>query len=150
MARSASHYHILLNRLINLVGLSDAVLNWYFFYITEKCFVSLDTCLPSTHGIRSGVPQGSIFGPVPFTLDMPPSGDVSWRHGISFHSYADDTQLYIVMSPDDMRLIDTLLSCILAIKSWMASNFLQLIQDKKQRFNSLVLKARERNLYQRQ
>ena len=60
-------------------------------------------------------------------------GDVIRRHGINFHSYADDTQLYITVSPDDMGPIDSILNCILDIKSWMAENFLQLNQDK-QRF----------------
>ena len=61
---------------------------------------------------------------------MLPLGDVIRGHGISFHNYADDTQLYIAVSPDDTGPIDTLLNCILDIKSWMAVNFLQLNQDK--------------------
>uniref|UniRef100_A0A672G1Q5 Reverse transcriptase domain-containing protein n=1 Tax=Salarias fasciatus TaxID=181472 RepID=A0A672G1Q5_SALFA len=61
---------------------------------------------------------------------MLPLGDVIRRHGISFHSYADDTQLYIAVSPDDSGPIETLFNCISDIKSWMAVNFLQLNQDK--------------------
>ena len=76
------------------------------------------------------MPKGSILGPILFNLYMLPLGDVIRRHGINFHSYADDTQLYIAMSPDDMEPIDCLLNCILDIKSWMAENFLQLNQDK--------------------
>ena len=45
----------------------------------------------------------------------------------SFHSYADDTQLYIVVSPDDTGPLDAPFNCILDIKS---ANFLQLNQDK--------------------
>ena len=61
---------------------------------------------------------------------MLPLGSVIRRHGVSFHSYADDTQLYISMSPDDTRPMDALFNCISDIKSWMAENFLQLNQDK--------------------
>ena len=61
---------------------------------------------------------------------MLPLGNVIRGHGISFHSYGDDTQLYIAMSPDDPGPIDTLFNCILDIKSWMTENFLQLNQDK--------------------
>ncbi|XP_076601118.1 uncharacterized protein LOC143329205 [Chaetodon auriga] len=124
-------HHILSNRLRNLVGLSGTVFNWFSSYLTDRYFrVSLDTCSSRTHKINCGVPQGSILGPILFNLYMLPLGDVIRRHGISFHSYADDTQLYIAMSPDDTGPIDALFNCILDIKSWMAVNFLQLNQDK--------------------
>lgn len=61
---------------------------------------------------------------------MLPLGDVIRRYGIHFYSYADDTQLYIAMSPDDTRPIDALFNHILEFKLWMAENFLQLNQDK--------------------
>lgn len=57
-------------------------------------------------------------------------GNIIKRYGINFHTYADDTQLYIAVSPDDSEPIDVLFSCILDIKLWMADNFLQLNQDK--------------------
>uniref|UniRef100_A0A672IAL3 Reverse transcriptase domain-containing protein n=1 Tax=Salarias fasciatus TaxID=181472 RepID=A0A672IAL3_SALFA len=124
-------HHILINRLSHLVGLSGTVLNWFSSFLTDRCFyVSLDTCSSGTHEIRCGVPQGSILGPILFNLYMLPLGDVIRRHGISFHSYADDTQLYIAVSPDDSGPIETLFNCISDIKSWMAVNFLQLNQDK--------------------
>ena len=90
----------------------------------------MDTCSSRTHKIKCGVPQGSILGPILFNLYMLPLGDVIRRHGIDFHSYADDTQLYIAVSPDDLEPVNTLLNCILDINSWMAENFLQLNQDK--------------------
>ena len=123
-------HHILLNRLRTLVGLSGTVFNWFRSYLTDpRSSVSLDTYSSGTCEIRCGVPQGSILGPTLFNLYMLPLGDVIRRHGISFHSYADETQLYIAVSPDDTGPIDTLLNCILDIKSWMAVNFLQLNQD---------------------
>ena len=51
-------------------------------------------------------------------------------NGIDFHSYADDTQLYIAVSPDDLQPVNVLLKCNLDIKSWMAVSFLQLNQGK--------------------
>ena len=124
-------HHILLNRLRHLVGLSGTVLNWFYSYLTDHRFlVSMDTCSSGMHELKYGVPQGSILGPILFNLYMLPLGDVIRRHGINFHGYADDTQLYIAMSPDDTGPFDSLLNCILDLKSWMAEHFLQLNQDK--------------------
>uniref|UniRef100_A0A3B3DFR7 Reverse transcriptase domain-containing protein n=1 Tax=Oryzias melastigma TaxID=30732 RepID=A0A3B3DFR7_ORYME len=123
-------HQILLNRLRSLVGLSGNVLKWFYSYLSDRDFyVSLDTCSSRIHEISCGVPQGSILSPILFNLYMLPLGDVIRRHGVDFHSYADDTQLYIAVSPDDLEPLNTLLNCILDIKSWMAENFLQLNQD---------------------
>ena len=105
-------------------------LKWFQSYLTDRQFyVSMDTCSSRTHKVKCGVPQGSILGPILFNLNMLPLGDVVRRHGVR-HSYADDTQLYIAVSPDNLEPVDVLLNCILDIKSWMADNFLQLNQDK--------------------
>lgn len=57
---------------------------------------------------------------------MPPPGDLIR----GFHSYADDIQLYIAVSPDDTGSIGALYNFISDIKPWMAANFLQFNQDK--------------------
>jgi len=80
--------------------------------------------------INCSVPQGSMLGPTLFNIYMLPLENVIRRHGINVHRYADDTQLYIAMYPDDSGPIDALFNCILDIKLWMAENFLQLNQDK--------------------
>ena len=124
-------HQILLGRLRNRVGLSGSVLSWFTSYLTDRAFlVSMNTCSSKTYKITCGVPQGSILGPLLFNLYMLPLGEVIRRHGLDFHSYADDTQLYIGLSPDDPGPIDALMSCISDIKSWMAENFLQLNRDK--------------------
>ncbi len=57
-------------------------------------------------------------------------GSVIRRHGISFHSYADDTQLYVAVSPDDTGPIISLFNFFLNIEAWISQNILQLNQDK--------------------
>lgn len=51
-------------------------------------------------------------------------------HNISYHSYADDTQLYISVSPYDSTPLHSLSDCIQQVNQWMGQNFLQLNAEK--------------------
>ncbi len=52
------------------------------------------------------------------------------KNQIAYHSYADDTQIYLALSPNDYSPIDSLCHCIVEINSWMCRNFLQLNKEK--------------------
>ena len=122
---------MLLSRLQHHVGLSGPVLNWFRTYLSGRdYFVSLSGHSSASTPITCGVPQGSILGPVLFSLYMLPLGNIIRRHGIDFHSYADDTQLYISVSPNDTSPIASLIQCIEQMNTWMSNNFLQLNKDK--------------------
>jgi hypothetical protein len=79
-----------------------------------------------------GVPQGSVLGPRLYCIFSKPISDICESHGMDYHCYADDTQIYIVVEPRD-NLSDMwtkLTSCLSDIREWMCSNLLKLNQDK--------------------
>ncbi len=58
-------------------------------------------------------------------------GYIIRKHGVSFHCYGDDTQLYISSRHDETYQFAKLIECIVDIKNWMSSNFLLLNSEKK-------------------
>lgn len=57
-------------------------------------------------------------------------GNIIREHNVCFHSYADDTQLYISAEPNDITAINSITTCLVAINQWMSNNFLKLNEDK--------------------
>ena len=123
---------ILFNRLHHDYGLSGSALEWLRSYFTGRHqAVSIGGSLSEMHELEFGIPQGSIFGPFTYPRYSAPIANIAESHGILYHLYADDTQLYI---PCDSSNVDTNLQklklCIEDIKSWSTENKLKLNETK--------------------
>ncbi len=74
--------------------------------------------------------EGSVLGPTFFTIYTLPLGDIARKHNLSFHLYADDTQLYLSFDCNDktntLSTLHSIEMCIAEIKSWMPANKLKL------------------------
>ncbi len=124
-------HNILLNRLENSVGISGIALAWFKSYLSDRHqLVAVNEEVSYRSQVQYGVPQGSVLGPLLFTLYMLPLGNVIRKHGVSFHCYAVDTQLYISSQPGETHQIVKFMECIVDMKNWMTNNFLQLNSEK--------------------
>uniref|UniRef100_A0A669DT12 Reverse transcriptase domain-containing protein n=1 Tax=Oreochromis niloticus TaxID=8128 RepID=A0A669DT12_ORENI len=124
-------HNILLERLEHAVGITGTALQWFVSYLSNRLqFVHVNGESSSHTKVNYGVPQGSVLGPILFTLYMLPLGSIIRRHSIHFHCYADDTQLYLSMKPGNTHQLVKLQECLKDIKTWMAANFLLLNSDQ--------------------
>ncbi len=89
-------------------------------------FVAVNEEVSYQSQVQYGVTQGSVLGPLLFTLYMLPLGGII----VSFHCCAGDTQLYISSRPDETYQFAKLTECIVDIKNWMTRNFLLLNSEK--------------------
>ena len=77
------------------------------------------------------MPQGSVLGPTLFNMYSRPLGDIVQKYDISYHMYADDSQLYIDFSScDEETAMANLQLCIQEIKTRLRDNFLLLNEQK--------------------
>ena len=98
-------HSILLTRLQNWFGLDGLSLNWFTSYLSSRSqAVSINDSISAFSTLSCGVPQGSVLGPLLFTLYTTPLGSVISKNSLKYHLYADDTQLYISFTPTNSAL----------------------------------------------
>ena len=124
------NHSILLQKLMNY-GIRGISNDWFKTYLTEReQFVNYDNALSSKSKITTGVPQGSILGPLLFLLYI---NDISnSSHLLKFILYADDTNIFYC-SDNIQQLCDTVNEELLGVVQWFKSNRLS-VNSKKTNF----------------
>ena len=86
------NHDTLITRLRDRFGIGGTALEWFRSYLSgrSQCVaigdLIVDGALSDTKSLSHGVPQGSVLGPIAFTLYTTPLGDICRAHDI-FSSY---------------------------------------------------------------
>ena len=140
VAFDTTDHDILLSRLKSRFAVTGVVLKWLGSYLKDRTQV-VEIGVPLSGGsrsefisLRSGIPQGSLLGPILFTIYTVPIRNICRRHQVEFHLYADDTQIYLSFRPSipfsKHECIARIEKCIEEIGIWMTQNLLKLNSDK--------------------
>ncbi len=78
------------------------------------------------HQLVTGVPQGSVLGPLLFSTYNKSLDPIMHANDFSYHCYADDTQFYLSFRPDDSMVAAQISGCLADISAWMKEHHLQL------------------------
>ena len=99
-------------------GLDGTVLLWIKSYLSNRNHkIKIGDSFSEAVILPFGVPQGSVLGPLLFTLYTSPLSQVISKFNVTHHLYADDTQIYLAV---DSRNFDSsmeeLTECIVGVK----------------------------------
>ena len=85
-------HSILLERLHTSFGIDRLPLKWVKSYLSNRHQkIEIDNNLSNVLPILYGVPQGSVLGPLLFSMYIYPLTDVINDHKLFYHVYADNT-----------------------------------------------------------
>ena len=120
--------HAILFTKFRYYGIEGVALNWFQSYLTKRTqYVQYNDTSSSIREIETGVPQGSILGPLLFIIYMNSIHTVSQK--FTFILYADNTTLisplcsFIHSSQSDMAYVSTMINMELSkISDWLAVN----------------------------
>ena len=126
-------HNILLGYLKSWFRLGGTVLKWFASYLSDRCqTIKIGSTLYELSKLIYGVPQGSVLGPLLFSLYTAPLSEIiRLRPHIKFHFYADDTQLYIHLSHKNASAaLAKLNACLHNVQRWISLSKLKLNPEK--------------------
>ena len=123
-------HRLLLDRLCNRFGFREQVLKWFLILpLQQKQFVMIDGVKYDVKDLQFRVPQGSVPGPILYSLYISPLGDIVRHDGLEFHLYADDTQLYFAFRPitaEQQPSLARIEARVSHVDSWLVRNKLKI------------------------
>lgn len=105
---------------LHSMGIEPNIIRWIACYLSSrKQYVAVNDCVSDTLDVHSGVPQGSVLGPLMFLVYI---NDIylSVHSPVKIRLFADDCVVYanVTDHSDQVRLNDTLHSISVWCETW--------------------------------
>ena len=124
--------HQLLIKTLQQLGIRGTMLHWFSTYLVgrlQRNKVNGVTSQPKL--LDCGVPQGSVLGPILFTIYTASLGQLLRQLDVQYHFYADDSQLWVIFKPPELdTAIGQMEKCIASVQKWMLSHQRKMNDDK--------------------
>ena len=122
----------LLNILKNEIGIHGTALKWFeSFLVGRKAKVKISTSYSDLHDLLYGVPQGSVLGPILFSIYVRGLYGHIQSTRFCIEGFADDHQLskqFLISMQAETH--SEIVRCLKLTSEWMAQHFLCLNENK--------------------
>jgi len=104
--------------------LAGSVLGWLTSYLSNRSqLVPVGQSQSNLTNCTSGVPQGSVLGPILYSIYTSPIAQIAQDYHISLQQYADDTLLYHGLSTSSHQTATSHLQrCLSSLHAWFCCN----------------------------
>ncbi|KAL7072779.1 hypothetical protein ACQ4LE_008255 [Meloidogyne hapla] len=120
--------HVLLLYKINKIGIRGKIYNWIKEFLSDRKYrVKINDTFSSYYNVNSGVPQGSVLGPLLFLIYINDLPDTIPK-GISIKLFADDIKIYLIHDSSSQSQI--LKEALNNIESWCYQWGIKIAPDK--------------------
>ena len=113
-------------RLFDEVGISGTAHPLFCSYLRNTTQqVTVNQSFSEDRPLSCGVPQGSVLGPILFSLYTTQLGRIIEKRNVCRKLFADDTELYHAFHPDPtsaVTAVRTAEECRPDVKAWMTAN----------------------------
>ena len=109
--------------------------DWFSTYMTGRHYsVKVGNEVSMQRELKYGVPQGSVLRPFLFTIYTAEIEDIIKKHGLLYHKFADDIQIYIIYNPEVPMDLECALfrirACVAEVRCSLTRKKLKLNEDK--------------------
>ncbi len=118
--------HLILLSTLSSLDITGIPLHWFESYPTGRSFrMAWGGEVSEAHQLVTGVPLGSVLGPLLFSTYTTSLGPITPAHGFSYHCCTDDTALSL-FNQTIQRYSARISGCLADISAWMKEHHLQL------------------------